>query len=82
MYDSDDYLAAKRSDGNTTFKRVFFFTHPVVAYRLKIHKMFGEEIIAVKVDFIGTTDVSHKDPFKDGTIKRSKGFCFFSRFFI
>ena len=73
MYDSDDYLAAKRSDGNTTIKRVFFFTHPVVAYRVKIHKMFGDDIIAVKVDFLGTVDISQKDPFKDGTIEKSIG---------
>ena len=73
MYESDDYLAAQRSAGNKTIKRVFFFTHPVVAYRVKIDKMFGDEIIAVKVDFLGTEVISQKDPFKDGIIEKSIG---------
>ena len=73
MYDSDDFLAAKRSAGNTTIKRVFFFTHPVVAYRVKMHKMFGDDIIAFKVDFLGSDDISQKNPFKDGTIEKSIG---------
>ena len=73
MYDSDDYLNSKRSAGNSTIKRVFFFTHPVVAYRVKIHQMFGDDIIAFKVDFLGTDDISQKNPFKDGTIEKSIG---------
>ena len=72
MYESDEYIATKRSDGNTTLKRMFFFTHPVVAYKVKIHKMFGDDIIAIKVDFIGTDVISQKDPFKDGTVNKSK----------
>ena len=73
MYDSDDYLNSKRSAGNSTIKRVFFFTHPVVAYRVKIHQMFGDDIIAFKVDFLGTDVISQKNPFKDGTIEKSIG---------
>ena len=71
MYDSVDFLATKRSAGNTTIKSVFFFTHPVVAYRVKIHKMFGDEIIAFKIDFLGTVKISQQDPFKGGTIQKS-----------
>ena len=71
MYETDDYVADKRSQGHTTLKRVFFFTYPVVAYKVKIHKMFGDEVIAFKVDFLGTDEISQKNPFKDGTLDTS-----------
>ena len=79
MYESDDYIASKRSDGTTTtIKRVFFFTYPVVAYKVKIHKMFGDEVIAIKVDFLGQDFINDKDPFKDGKVVKSKRLIDFS----
>ena len=74
MYESDDYIANKRSDGSTVIKRVFFFTYPVVAYKVKIHRMFGDEILAMKVDFLGQDFINDKDPFKDGKVTKSKSF--------
>ena len=51
MYEDADYVASKRAGGSTTLKRVFFFTYPVVAYKVKIHKMFGDDVIAETTDF-------------------------------
>ena len=72
MYEDADYVANKKAGGSTTLKRVFFFTYPVVAYKVKIHQMFGDDVIALRVEFLGTDVISQEGPFQGGTVDKSR----------
>ena len=83
MYEDADYVASKKAGGSTTLKRVFFFTYPVVAYKVKIHQMFGDDVIALRVEFLGTDVISQEGPFQGGTVDKSRKIsCYFYCFSI
>ena len=78
MYENEDFLNDKKVD-NTEMQRKFLFSKPVVLHRIKLDEILGDDIIAMKVEFLGldrTTKISIQDPFHGGQIfKRMYLFC-------
>ena len=74
MYENEDYLNDKKVD-NTEMQRKFLFSKPVVLYKVKLDEIFGDDTIAIKVEFLGldrTTKISIQDPFNGGQIFKRK----------
>ena len=75
MYDSEAYLAKKKSDGESKLQRTFFFGKPTLVHKIKLSDITGSNLIAMKVEFLGLDrqeKILSQKPFEGGNVFKSQ----------
>ena len=58
----------------TEISRIYFFSKPVVVFKIKLYDIIGDDNLDLKVDFLGldrSTKQSIQHPFKGGSVFKS-----------